>query len=277
MEWLLLIIFLALVSWYRTSAKELAGTIEDFETTQDSIADLKNDLHQAALEVDRTQLLKEAISYAANETIDLDQEWRFKRATKKQLNFLNSLLEQHGSDTISDAAKSFTKGQLADAIGTFLPPDEQDLDKAKALEINYDGMHETAVRHAIAGELRKPGVLEKFQQRPPNARQSFQIKFLTGKLPQNLTYDEAKRRVPLLMEEQPERADELLSIELTWDEFQKEEILDVYCVKKPTWSQFEEAVFSLVGDEEAGEDVSPSDEADIADKLIELYPALLGV
>lgn len=165
-------------------------------------------------------------------------------------------------------SKHLTKGTASDLIGLGYAADADEVEVAKFFKRNRRNLCQTEGREIVRQLQNSPEMQSAWNTRPPNALIKAQLKFLGIKLPKEASHEAA---LDLLMEAEPTEEQETLweQIEYAYGEFIDPESNESYDIKKPTPNQVVEATKAIVAD---GED--PDDPDSIAEKLIELYPAL---
>ena len=165
-------------------------------------------------------------------------------------------------------SKHLTKGTASDLIGLGYTADADEVEVAKFFKRNRRNLSQTEGREIVRQLTNSPEMQEAWHSRPPSALIKAQLKFLGVKLPKGASHEAA---LDLLAEAEPTEEQETLweQIEYAYDEFVDPDSRDLYEIKKPTPNQVVEATKAIVAD---GED--PDDPDSIAEKLIELYPAL---
>lgn len=186
--------------------------------------------------------------------------WYQDAPTPRQL----EALKEAGIPTSSN----LTKGTASDLVGLDYPAGEDEAEAAKFFKRNRRNLCQTEGREIVRQLENSPEMLEAWNSRPPSALIKAQLKFFGMKLTKGASRKEA---LDLLEQADPteEQQDLWDQIENTYEEFSDPDSRDEYEVKKPTPNQVVSATKAIIAD---GED--PEDLDCIAEKLVELYPAL---
>jgi len=204
---------------------------------------------------------------------DLFPHWYFDVPTEAQLKRLES-------EEIRPFA-GMTKGQASDLIGTTEPVEEEDLEALQHFNRPLRGMNQTRARHELALLFQDPANRESWEQRPPSSRLKEKCRFLGVKLSTGMTHkaaDSALQSKYMALEEAGDplaaRFDGYVDV-LT--EFDDPVFREDYEIKKPSPTQIRAAIEALVADkasEGATWDSVCTETDKIAERLLELYPAL---
>jgi hypothetical protein len=267
MEWLIVLLVLAGLWWMLSSKGH--GPARATTPRRSEYDDVAEDLSakQRALEANR-QWLDERWRMAESEkaagSLKHFPHWFFDKATDRQ----RERLTRDGVKVSGNA----TKGQLSDIIGLFVEPGSEELEKLKFYEVRLKGAlrNQTRARHELATLASDPEKERAWLMRPATAMQKEFYRFIGEKPPAGLTAEQAEARMLAVLDEMPDaQQNEWYEYEHLVDMFSDSEFRADVEIRKPTLGDIRAAMMALKAAGGAFDDPY-----DVADKLLEIKPAL---
>lgn len=166
--------------------------------------------------------------------------WRAKNATSAQFKSLNRLLKEAGQPSLPGAPKDYRRGILSDAIGVFVRPKDEEIQKAVFFGIpNHELMNETQLRKALYAEFQKPGAIEKWEARPPKSEYAFYGELLGLQKNAGVTSKAYEDDVYKTLWSAEHEGSNARHFESAWSELKYESTASEYDIEPPQWNQFE--------------------------------------